>query len=170
MTDERIKDRIEWVHDSLLGWLKSIYGLQGLHLHHDAYKNAAPHLSKVNCLNHHWVNLGDLMWERAELSLFQSAPEQLSNWTNVREFQRDITTWVKVWHDCIYHPPLAKHPIRMSSLLNMLISALHACTGSVEVAVVDPNDELIHIWIRLKNYPQSYACLISMPKLTSGAF
>lgn len=169
MTDERIKDRIEWVHDSLLGWLKSIYGLQGLHLDKEVYKSTIPQSGQVNRLDHHWIVLGDLTWERAELSLYQNAPN-VSNWTNVREFQRDIMTWVKVWHDCIYHPPNSRHPVRMSSLLNMLISALHACTGSVEVAVVDPNDELIYIWVRLKNYPHAYACMISLPKLSSHAF
>jgi hypothetical protein len=169
VTDERIKDRIEWVHDGLLGWLRSIYGLQGLNLNVDVYKNTAPQQSQINRLSHHWVVLGNLMWERAELSLYQNAPN-LGNWTNVREFQRDIMTWVKVWHDCTYHPPHAVHPVRMSSLLNLLITCLHACTGSVEVAVVDPNDELINVWVRLKNYPHAYACMISMPKLTGNAF
>lgn len=163
MTDERIKDRADWIHEGLLWWLRSIHGVQT-----QWYRNAAANASQIQRLEHHWVNLGNQIWERAELSLYQNAPN-VNNWTNVREFQRDIMTWVKVWHDCIYR--VAGAPIvRMSSLLDTLITTLHGFGGVTEVAVADPNDELIHIWIRLKNYPSGYACLISLPKLTDNAF
>lgn len=166
MTEERIRDRIDWVHEGLLGWLNSIYGLQGFRDTCVAYQNSQPGAQQISRLSHYWVVLGDLIWERAELSLYQSAPEALI-WTNVREFQRDIMTWVKVWQDCHYLVPGSQYPVRMSSILNLLINQLHGYMGSVEVSVVDPNDELIHIWVRLKNYPDSFACMISLPKITS---
>lgn len=165
MTEERIRDRIDWVHEGLLGWLHSIYSHHGVQSQISVYQNAQP-MVQPNRLSHHWVILGNLVWERAELSLYQSVPF-IEKWTNVREFQRDILTWAKVWQDCEYHIPGSRHPVRMSGLLNLLINQLHAYMGNVEVAVVDPNDELIHIWVRLKNYPDSFACMISMPKINS---
>lgn len=161
MTDERIRDRIDWVHGGLLNWLNSIQGT--------TYRNSAPSVGLPNRIEHHWIVLGQQMWERAELTLHQNAP-LVPNWTNVREFQRDIMAWVKVWQDCLYVLPESRHPVRMSELLDSLIGQLHSFLGNVEVYVQDPNDLLIHIWVRLKNYPDSYACMISLPKLSANAF
>lgn len=157
---------MDWVYDNLLGWLRSIYGLQGLHLDQEVFTNAQPSVNHPDRLTHHWTVLGTQIWERAELSLHTQGPIE-REWVNIREFQRDILTWVKVWQDCHYHPPGARYPVAMSSLINLLINTLHSLTGAVEVCVLDPNDNLIHVWVRLKTYPNSYCALISIPKFTS---
>jgi hypothetical protein len=170
VSNERIKTRADWVYEGLLGWLRGVYGLQGLHLNEpQVYRNARPSQAIQTRVDHHWLILGVQIWERAEISLYQGAGPQHLNWTNVREFQRDITTWVKVWHDCVYHPPGCAQPVRMSSMIDMLVNALHACSGMVEVATEDLSAELVGIWIRLKQYPDHYAMMASIPKHSSVA-
>ncbi len=165
--DPRVLERIDGVYGNLVGWLEGLHGNARQPTPLRVYQNARPKQETTQRLHHHWVILGEPMWERAELSLHAVNPGENLMWTNVREFQRDIMTWVRIWQECIYYPPGCVKPVKLDQVLSLLIDTLHSCSGAVEVATQDVSEELFAVWIRLKQFPDSYAVMASIPKHAS---
>lgn len=178
MIEERVKERINWVYDSLKeNWITAVDKHKGLDYTHPIDvqdRHASQALLKYGYQYSVWSRLGEAVWEKAELSLHTTAPSSIPaefrQWVNIREFQRDITTWMKVWDDLRFTPPQDTpriRPVNLSSIITLLVQALHDLSGAVEVMVVDPDDYTIAVWIRLKSYPNNFYVCASIPKFTS---
>jgi hypothetical protein len=177
VTEDRLISKIQWVRTELMKWLEGIAVMQGFHFNASSaiIHNTQPIRPEDGRLEHSWIVLGKEIWERAELSLHRvnAGTENYIrslHWTNVREFQRDIFHWFRVWQEPIYHHPQMGTAVRMEAMLTLLIDTLHSLTSNVEVTVIDVSEEALAVLIRLKSHPQPYYAMASMPKHSSTAF
>jgi hypothetical protein len=129
------------------------------------YVQDAPHPS----CERYWVEIGARMWERIELELHRvSVPfRQADYWMSVREFERDLTSWARVWRDREFYHPMRNIHVRMSSLMDLLLSALRTVSGSVEVCARDENQHAVTVLIRLKGRPQEFHAVAVIPMRSS---
>jgi hypothetical protein len=161
---DRVVEKMDFVYQNLHSWLTSIEGLKGNHLSPVVHENDSPSSAFYNRRSHHWVILGDEMWKRAELNLFEDKEDNPRlRWMNIREFQRDIQAWIRLWDNCHFKLPTALYPVRLESMITLLINSLHACKGMCEVALHDVNEKCMGLWVRLKQYPGEYSVLVTLP-------
>lgn len=171
MTEDRLITKVQWVRDEMMGWLHSVASLQGIRqdvasaIHHQSQ-------ASVDQLELAQLALGKAFWEKAQLSLHRVSAENKAildhlHWTNVREFQRDIYLWFRVWQNAVFRHPQLGTRVKMEAVLDSLIDSLYALAAPVEVAVMDVDTQALAVLVRLKNYPESYYVMATMPMHSS---
>jgi hypothetical protein len=114
--------------------------------------------------------LGAEEWERVSLKLVsvdQDYDPGNMRWTTVREFQRDIMTWIRLWPDYHFRPGGVHRPIRMSDMIQSFIEHLYQCDDQLLIAMKDVSRETLAVWVRAKNSTNDLKVKMLFPIVSS---
>lgn len=161
---EKTEVRIQRVFTRMQDYLNGLIQLGG-----GAYPGQVMTVNDSEPETHFLYALGRQHWESVSLQLIPPAEVTVgaSNWTTVREFQRDIMTWIRLWPDYEFSPPGVRRPIHMSDMIQSFIEHLYQCDDQLLVSMKDASKQTLAVWIKAKNSTNDLKVKMVFPIMSS---